>query len=114
MGKQKKLNEDGLAYLWNKVKELVNSKDSSSSSTESVFNHYYGLIPTTTEIQSNGMIVSKNSEATITTTISRNNGVTTVTNKIVAADGKTYTKTTTITKGTGNVKKTIKEVYTSE
>jgi hypothetical protein len=96
VGKSKKLNEDGLAYLWGKVKELVNSMDSSGSTAEDVFNHYYGLIPTNTEIKSNGTIVTTNSEATITTTITTNNNVTTVTEKIVTASGKTYTKTTTI------------------
>lgn len=100
------LSQDAAGNLQNEIDAL----------TEKEFEHYNGLIETTTSIQEvngNTVISAVNAEGTVTTTISEANGVTTIVAVIVPTEGiYQYTKTTEISELNGVTN--IEVTYTKE
>jgi hypothetical protein len=104
-------NMQAVQNTFNEVYENLEDLDERIGS-EGVFNRYYGLVSSKTEILADGSIVTTNSEAVITTKFGTDsNGRKTVTETIKPTSGsRVYTKVTTF--ATVNGIKTITEEYT--
>jgi hypothetical protein len=115
-----KINENMQAVqnTFNEVYENLEDLDerieslNQDSITEDIFNRYYGLASSKTEILADGSVKTTNSEAVITTKFGTDsNGRDTVTETIKpTTGGKVYTKVTTIASSAGTT--TITEQYT--